>query len=722
MQETRVVRADLRRMGRQRQQSFIFGREIVHSLIRDSKPLAKSIHSSLMATSTSDERQGLLSNGNESSSIPNGWGYTSLPMSPLQQMLHQYNSQPEMLSDNVMNNPPPGQMLTRSYSVNIDGTLSHLNPVQLGRHELYQMIPFVAVSGMQQKERYITKAFANYAADIDTLEAAELIYYQTKQHLTAAELSSRKHQSALVLMEELEVDTVVITTPLIVALFVSGISQFLVGYNTSVMNSLSSVVFARHTTFEWSLAVSVFAIGGSFGASVAGLIIDSRGRKGGMGIVIYLFLLGSLIQTFAINMVCITVARFIIGFASGFSSVLVPIYLGELAPPTLRGTLGTLTRFSFVIGIFVSDLLAFPFAKEESYWRILFSVSAVASLVQIICHPFLIESPRWLLSRNRRCIKARHIIKKLRGLRYEHEVEMEVDHFISAAHAQSCDNNDDHTSSGIALASMLLDNQIRRLLICSLVLQMAHQLCGINAVFYYSTMLFEGVIDNPLLGTAIIGGANVVATYVALLLMENTNRRKLILWSAIGMLISCLLSKISSVFWVILFVSFFEIGLGPVPWLIVAEMFEAKYVATAMSVSCQVNWICNFIVSLAFPYLQESLGAYSFIPFAIILLMTIIFVVIFLPETKGTTPEELRDEIVKSISMMLALSNDTATEHYSSSAGNPIDVEWRRAMDDLKRQEEIDMMRGTYNYGFQPISQNRLAGESVSDWKSRISG
>jgi len=675
-----------------------------------------------MATSTSDERQGLLSNGNESSSIPNGWGYTSLPMSPLQQMLHQYNSQPEMLSDNVMHHPPPGQMLTRSYSVNI---VSHLNPVQLGRRELYQMIPFVAVSGMQQKERNITKAFANYAADIDTLEAAEQIYYQTKQHLTAAELASRKHQSALVLMEELEVDTVVITTPLIVALFVSGISQFLVGYNTSVMNSLSSVVFAGHTTFEWSLAVSVLAIGGSFGASVAGLIIDSRGRKGGMGIVIYLFLLGSLIQTFAINMVCITIARFIIGFASGFSSVLVPIYLGELAPPTLRGTLGTLTQFSFVIGIFVSDLLAFPFAKEESYWRILFSVPAVASLAQIICYPFLIESPRWLLSRNRRCIKARHIIKKLRGLRYEHEVEMEVDHFISAAHAQSCDNNDDRTSSGIALASMLLDNQIRRLLICSLVLQMAHQLCGINAVFYYSTMLFEGVIDNPRLGTAIVGGANVVATYVALLLMENTNQRKLILWSATGMLISCLLgffSKISSVIWVILFVSFFEIGLGPVPWLIVTEMFEAKYVATAMSVSCQVNWICNFIVSLAFPYLQESLGAYSFIPFAIILLMTIIFVVIFLPETKGTTPEELRDEIVKSISMMLALSNDIATDYYSSSAGKPIDVEWRRAMDDLKRQEEIDMMRGTYNYGFQPISQNRLAGESVSDWKTRISG
>ncbi len=238
---------------------------------------------------------------------------------------------------------------------------------------------------------------------------------------------------------------------------------------------------------------------------------------------------------------------------------------------TLRGTLGTLTQFCLVIGIFVSDLLAFPFATEQS-WRILFSVTALAALAQILCYPFLIESPRWLLGRDRKSMRARHIIKKLRGLRHEHEVEMEVKHFISASHVQACDNNDDHTSSGIALISMLMDKQIRRLLICSLVLQMAQQLCGINAVFYYSTMLFDGVLDNPLLGTTIVGGFNVAATYVALLLMENTNRRTLILWSAGGMLVSsialviCLLgffSKISSLFWVIAYVSFFEIGLGP---------------------------------------------------------------------------------------------------------------------------------------------------------------
>jgi len=692
-----------------------------------------------------DERQRLLNSRNGG----NPAGYNASQPMPHQQMGHhtgvmQANQQPtqsqathqNLTQSNVhksqphgiSNMIPAGQMLTKSYSVSADGSMSYLTPIQLGRHELYEMIPFTAVFGLQQKERNITKAFANYAADLDTLEADQLVYSQTNQHLSAAELDSRKSHASLLLIEELELDAVVLTTPLMVALLMAGLSQFLVGYNTSVMNSPSSVVFQGHTTFEWSLAVAVFAVGGPFGAVAAGKIVDSRGRRSGMAIVTYMFLFGGLLQTFAENMLCITLARFIIGFASGFSSVLVPIYLGELAPPTLRGTLGTLTQFALVIGIFVSDLLAFPFATEHS-WRILFSVTVLVSIVQLLCFPFLIESPRWLLGRDHRSRRARHIIKKLRGLRHEHEIEIEVNHFVSASHAQACDGNDDHTSSGVAFISMLMDKQIRRLLICSLVLQIAQQLSGINAVFYYSTMFFEGLIDSPLLGTTIVGGLNVLATYVALLLMESTNRRTLILWSAGGMflssiaLVACLLgylSKMASLFFVIAYVCFFEIGLGPIPWLIVAEMFEAKYVATAMSVSCQLNWACNFIVGLVFPYLQEHLGAYSFVPFATVLLMTIIFVIVWLPETKGTTPEELRDEIVRSLSTMLAMSDDSTNANHSSSVGNPIDVEWRRAMDDLRKQEEEDMKRGTFNYGFQHISPTNQAAES--DWKTRVAG
>lgn len=375
-------------------------------------------------------------------------------------------------------------------------------------------------------------------------------------------------------------------------------------------------------------------------------------------------------------------------------------------------TLRKFPQFCLVIGILISNVLAFPFATEHS-WRVLFSVTVLVSAAQIICFPLVIESPRWLLAREGKSSrKARYVIKKLRGLRHEHEIEIEVNHFISASHAQACDNNDDHTSSGVAFVAMVMDKHVRHLILCSLVLQMAQQLSGINAVFYYSTDFFEGVIDSPLLGTSLVGGVNVLATYVALVLMDRSNRRTLLLWSAGGMLVSaacltfCLLglfSKIASLFFVVAFVSFFEIGLGPIPWLIVAEMFEAKYVATAMSVSCQVNWACNFIVGLVFPYLQKGLGPFSFVPFAVVLIITIIFVIWQLPETKGTTPDELRelrDDIERSLSTMLSMSaqveyNTDGT--YSSSTGNPIDVEWRRAMDDLRRQEELDMQRGTYS-------------------------
>lgn len=444
-----------------------------------------------------DERQRLLNNNGGGGANPAGYstsqplpypqGYLGAGMPQPPQSLTQssaHKSEPHGISNMV----PSGQLLTKSYSVNADGSTSYLTPLQLGRHELYEMVPFAAVFGMQQRERSISKAFANYAADLDTMEADQLAYSQTNRHLTAAELDSRKSHASLLLLEELELDAVVVTTPLMVALFMTGVSQFLVGYNTSVMNSPSSVVFQGHSTFQWSLAVAVFAIGGPFGAVAAGRIVDSRGRRSGMALVTYLFLIGGLIQTFAKNMGFIIVARFIIGFASGFSSVLVPIYLGELAPPTLRGTLGTLTQFCLVIGIFVSDLLAFPFATERS-WRILFSVTALAAIAQILCFPFLIESPRWLLGRDRTSRKARYLIKKLRGLRHDHEIDIEVDHFVSASHAQACDGDDDHTSSGTALVAMLMDKQIRKLLICSLVLQIAQQLSGINAVFYVSCLL-----------------------------------------------------------------------------------------------------------------------------------------------------------------------------------------------------------------------------------------
>jgi SP family facilitated glucose transporter-like MFS transporter 3 len=559
----------------------------------------------------------------------------------------------------------------------------------LGRQELYTQVPFTAVFGLQRKERAVSQAFASYAADIDV---------GSHPGWTTEEKNTRSSQASMIILDELEFDANLVTTPLVFAIIVAVGSQFLVGYNTGVMNAPEKVVFPGHSTALWSFAVAAFAIGGPFGAIVGGKMADSRGRRGALLIDTWTFLLGGTLQSFAPDMYTIILARFIIGFASGFSSVLVPIYLGELAPPTLRGMLGTLTQFAMVIGILIADLFAFPFSTEGS-WRVLFAITPIVAIIQLLCSPFLLESPRWLINRDPSSLRARYIIKQLRGLRYDHEVEMELGNYAMGEAAQ---HQDDPNQNSV-IKEMFSHRKIRMLLVSSLVLQMAQQFCGINAVFYYSTSFFEGVIEDPLLGTTIVGAVNVIATYVALLLMDSCGRRTLILWSSGGMFLSCVVivlsllgffSNIMALVAVNVYVSFFEIGLGPIPWLIVAEMFEGKYIAVAMSLCSQLNWACNFIVGLAFPLMNEHLGPYSFVPFAIVLAFTFVYAMFVLPETQGTTPEQLVAEMVRRNSQsVIYQSNEEGGD-----AGT-IDLEWQKAMEQLMQEEQAQLNDGTYSYG-----------------------
>ena len=225
-----------------------------------------------------------------------------------------------------------------------------------------------------------------------------------------------------------------------------------------------------------------------------------------------------------------------------------------------------------------------------------------------------------------------------------------MENFLYASAVHKTEFKSAHSSG--AMWGLLTSKNSRVLVVSCIILQMSQQLCGINAVFYYSTSFFEGVISNPLIGTMLVGVVNVLGTYVALLLMDKTERRNLILVSAGGMFLSTALITISllgyishafvAVVSMMLYVCFFELGLGPIPWLIVAEMFDAKYVATAMSLSCIVNWVCNFFVGLSFPFIQASLGNLSFVPFGCVLMMTCLFTYGYLPETYGRSVEEIQ--------------------------------------------------------------------------------
>jgi SP family facilitated glucose transporter-like MFS transporter 3 len=188
----------------------------------------------------------------------------------------------------------------------------------------------------------------------------------------------------------------------------------------------------------------------------------------------------------------------------------------------------------------------------------------------------------------------------------------------------------------------------------AVVLHLCQQFCGINAVFYYSTDFFRGVISDPLMGSVLVCAINVVATLAATVLMDLVGRRTLMIVSTSGMIVATalvvsallgFLPNFVALFAVMAFVGFFEVGLGPIPWLIVAEMFEPKYVAPAQSLACQVNWMCNFLVGVGFPFMQQALGPMSFLPFGAVLLGCLAFVSARMPETRGATLADVRYQV-----------------------------------------------------------------------------
>lgn len=229
----------------------------------------------------------------------------------------------------------------------------------------------------------------------------------------------------------------------------------------------------------WSLAVSVWCIGGLVGAGLAGKWADTYGRKKALLLTAWPYVVGGWIQTCSLSMSMIVVARAIIGVACGATTVLVPIYLGELAPPNLRGYIGTMTQFTMVFGILFSDIISFFFANKDQ-WRVMVFLTAFCGMIPLLLESFLYESPRWLLSRDQYSEEARCILQKLRGFRYEDEVETEVEHFLGALKSQSLGSGGGGKPGDRkgATAELFADRSVRLQLVSSLLLQVSKMMSG----------------------------------------------------------------------------------------------------------------------------------------------------------------------------------------------------------------------------------------------------
>jgi sugar porter (SP) family MFS transporter len=376
---------------------------------------------------------------------------------------------------------------------------------------------------------------------------------------------------------------------------------------------------------------------------VAGDLSDRFGRRAVIFGAALLFVAGALVSAFAPGEGVLMVGRFIVGVAIGVASMLTPLYLAEVSPTASRGAATSVNQLCITGGILVSYLVGYAFAKESGGWRWMLGLGAVPGAILALGMLALPESPRWLAGHNRHD-DARAALKRLRGA--DADVEPEVRELRSDL------TRDDGEA---APWSALLAPRLRPALIVGVGLAAFQQITGINTVIYFAPQIFQAAglssASVAILATAGVGVVNVALTLVAIWLVDRVGRRPLLLWSLGGMAVS--LAALSAGFAfgatgaltvasLCVYVAFFAIGLGPIFWLLIAEIFPLRVRGRAMSLATISNWGFNLIVTISFLGLVDALGRPG--AFGLYLLLTVAafaFSWRLVPETKGRSLEEI---------------------------------------------------------------------------------
>ncbi|XP_047454219.1 solute carrier family 2, facilitated glucose transporter member 3-like [Mugil cephalus] len=448
-----------------------------------------------------------------------------------------------------------------------------------------------------------------------------------------------------------------------VATAVIGSLQF--GYNTGVINApeeklrafFQNVSMDRYgepfskgaNTMVWSFAVAIFSVGGMIGSFSVGSMVNTFGRRKSMMLANILALVGGVLMgrsTLSQSFEMIIIGRLIIGVFCGLCTGLTPMYVGEISPTAVRGAFGTLHQLGVVIGILVAQIFGLEFLLgSDTLWPLLLALTVLPAVLQTIMLPFCPESPRYLLIVLNKEEEARQALVRLRGCE---DVSDDIQEMKEEGMKMALEKK-------VTVLELFRSPNYRQPIIIAIILQLSQQLSGINAVFYYSTGIFQTAgVTQPIYATIGAGVVNTVFTIVSLFLVERAGRRTLHLIGLAGMAVSALLMTISlslvktnqalsflAIVAVFGFVASFEMGPGPIPWFIVAELFSQGPRPAAMAVSGCSNWTANFLVGLGFPKLEELCGPYVFLIFMILLILFFIFTFLRVPETKGRTFDDI---------------------------------------------------------------------------------
>ncbi|QIB76040.1 sugar porter family MFS transporter [Halogeometricum borinquense] len=431
----------------------------------------------------------------------------------------------------------------------------------------------------------------------------------------------------------------------------AALNGLLFGFDTGIISGAFLFIeneFTMSSLVE-GIVVSGAMAGAAVGAAVGGKLADRLGRRRLILISAIVFFIGSLTMAVAPNVPVLVAGRLIDGVAIGFASIVGPLYISEIAPPKIRGALTSLNQLMVTVGILSSYFVNFALADSES-WRAMLGAGMVPAVILAIGILKMPESPRWLFEHGKEA-EARAILQQTRS----GDVEKELEEIRGTVSKQS--------NTGLR---DLLEPWLRPALVVGLGLAVFQQVTGINAVIYYAPTILESTEfgnATSILATVGIGLINVVMTIVAIALIDRVGRRALLLTGVGGMVVT--LGILGAVFYLpgfsgglgiiatvslMLFVAFFAIGLGPVFWLLISEIYPLAVRGSAMGIVTVANWGANLLVSLMFPVMTANLGTPStFWIFGVCSLVALVFTYALVPETKGRSLEAIENDLRKNI-------------------------------------------------------------------------
>jgi SP family arabinose:H+ symporter-like MFS transporter len=427
---------------------------------------------------------------------------------------------------------------------------------------------------------------------------------------------------------------------------VAALGGLLFGFDTAVISGTINFIQPYFGLSEAGLGwtVSSLLFGCIVGVILAGQAGDRYGRKKMLMLAALLFFVSAIASASANSLLFFVLARILGGLAVGVASILSPMYIAELAPAKYRGTLVSLNQLAIVIGILVAFFSNYLLVGTgENNWRWMLLVMAAPAVLLFFSLFLVPESPRWLVAQGKPD-QALQVLLKTSGKEFAHAELKEI--------GETLKNQEEPTFGD------LLAPKIKPLLFIGIILAVFQQITGINTIMYYAPKIFANVgqsNDSALLQTILIGGTNLLFTLVAMVLIDRFGRKMLILIGSSGM--ALMLAGLSALFFlketsgilvlvfILGYIAFFAASLGPALWVVAAELFPNRLRSKGMSVAIVSLWIACAIVTIAFPVMLEKLsGGTTFLIFALICVANLLYVIKFVPETKGKTLEELEKQ------------------------------------------------------------------------------